>query len=121
LLGYYAYYIAAVGLLMPVPFIFGSHGRLRDSVWLWLYLSTYTKPLNTEWQPVFDGNAISDAQVSFNLDVGVETVRRWRQRLERLGYIRTEVARPRFRRYCLGRPGSPEQSLVATPVSEAVN
>jgi hypothetical protein len=106
---------------MPVPLIFGSHGKVRDALWLWFYLWTYAKPSGTEWQPCFDGSPISDAQIAFNLDVSAETVRKWRLRLERLGFIRTDVARPRYRRYWLGKPGSPEPSLVATPVSEAVN
>ena len=74
---------------MPVPLIFSSHATVRDAVWLWLWLWTYTKPFNAEWQPVSDGLPISDAQIAFNLDVSVETVRKWRKRLERLGFIRT--------------------------------
>jgi hypothetical protein len=106
---------------MAVPLIFGSHGKVRDAVWLWLYLWTYTKPFNGEWQPVFDNSPISDAQIAFNLDVSVETVRRWRLRLERLGFIRTDIVRSRYRRYWLGKPGAPEQSLAATQVEGPVN
>jgi hypothetical protein len=76
---------------MPVPLIFGSHGRVRDALWLWFYLWTHAKPSGTEWQPCFDGSPISDAQIAFNLDVSAETVRKWRLRLERLGFIRTDV------------------------------
>jgi hypothetical protein len=106
---------------MPVPLIFSSHSRVRDAVWLWLWLWTYTKPFNAQWQPVSDGLPISDAQIAFNLDVGVETVRNWRKRLERLGFIRTELVRPRHRHFWLGKPGgAPDQSLVETPAASSV-
>jgi Helix-turn-helix domain len=110
-----------VEFLMSVPLIFGSHGRVRDALWLWFYLWTYAKPSTTEWQPCFDSLPISDAQIAFNLDVSVETVRKWRSRLEKLGFIRTEVVRPRYRRYLLGKPGVPDQSLAATQVEGPVN
>jgi hypothetical protein len=106
---------------MPAPLIFNSHGAVRDALWLWLWLWVYTKPVNAEWQPVSGGFAISDAQIAFNLDVSVETVRRWRRRLERLGFIRTELVRPRCRKFWLVKPTGPEQSLLEVPVAGAVN
>jgi hypothetical protein len=109
---------------MPVSLIFGRHGTVRDAVWLWLWLWTHTKPLNNAaWQPVSDGSPISDVQIAFNLDVGVETVRRWRQRLEGLGFVRSEIVRPRYRRFWTvgARPIGPARSLAGMPVSNAVN
>lgn len=106
---------------MPAPFIFTSHGTVRDAVWLWAWLLSYTKLVNAEWQPVSDGFAISDVQIAWNLDVSVETVRRWRRRLERLGFIRTELVKPRCRKFWLVKPAGPEQSLLEVPVASAVN
>jgi hypothetical protein len=111
----------AVERLMAAPLIFANHGTVRDAVWLWLWLWTYTKPLNAEWQPVSDGLAISDVQIAWNLDVSVETVRRWRRRLERFGFIRTELVRPRHRRFWLVKPAGPEQALLEAPVAASVN
>jgi hypothetical protein len=106
---------------MPAPLIFNNQGAVRDAMWLWLWLWTLTKPVNAEWQPVSDGFAISDTQIALNLGVSVETVRRWRRRLERLGYIYTEVAKPRHRRFWLVKPTGPEQALLAAPVAGFVN
>jgi hypothetical protein len=108
---------------MAAPLIFSNHGTVRDALWLWAWLLSYTKLVNAEWQPVADGNAIPDSQIAWNLDVSVETVRRWRRRLERLGFIRTQVVRPRHRRYWMVRvqPTDPARSLMETAASGMVN
>jgi hypothetical protein len=99
---------------MAAPLIFGSHGTVKSAVWLWLYLWTYAKPSDGAWESVSDGSPISDAQIAVALDVGVETVRRWRQRLEGLGFIRSKIVRPRHRRFWIAgeRPIGPARSLA---------
>jgi hypothetical protein len=105
--------------LMPIP-LFSSHGTVKNAIWLWLWLWTHAKPSDGAWEPVSDGMPISDAQIAVSLDVGVETVRRWRQRLEGLGFIRSKIVRPRHRRFWIAgeRPIGPARSLA---VNSTVN
>jgi predicted DNA-binding transcriptional regulator len=106
---------------MAATLIFSSRGTVRDALWLWAWLLSHTKLVNVEWQPVADGFAITDEQIAWNLDVSADTVRRWRRRLERLGFIRTELVRPRHRRFWLVKPGGPEKALLEAPVEGPVN
>jgi hypothetical protein len=95
---------APVDFLMAVPLIFGSHGRVRDALWLWFYLWTYAKPSNTEWQPCFDGSSIfrRTDRIQSRCECGDRSEV---EILERLGFVRTEVVKPRYRRYWLGQAG----------------
>jgi len=107
---------------MPAPLIFNSRAEVRDALWLWTWLLSYTKNVDADWQPVADGIAIPDAQIAWNLDVSVETVRRWRRRLERLAFIRTQIVRPRYRQYWMVRvrPNDPARALMESASSSTL-
>ena|SRR6476660_4558092 len=49
-------------------------------------------PSDEPWMAVATGFWITDEQLAYRLDVTAPTIRRWRLRLERLGYLRCEFA-----------------------------
>jgi hypothetical protein len=106
---------------MNMP-ILARHHSIGASLWLWSYLVENTKPVDAEWRPVADGIEITDEQLGHRLDVGVATIRRWRKRLEALGYICTELMRPRYRRMWLANQnGPPWQQSLQAPATSFVN
>jgi transposase len=72
---------------------------------------------------VAGGIWVSNEQLAYRIDVGVPTIERWRKRLERAGYLRCELVRPRFRKMWLVNMNAVrrEQTLVEAPASSAVN
>lgn len=98
---------------MTLPEILGNRDAVGSSVWLWLYLSNYTDLANQRWQTVLSGGVVTDEQIAFHLDVSAGQIRRWRRRLENLGYIKTELVSPRHRRFWLSNTAVEE-----TPADE---
>jgi len=68
-------------------------GQLGDSVWLWLLLCRFADLAgDAEWLPVYGGGEVSDGRLGVYLNVAESTARKWRVRLERVGWIRSEAA-----------------------------
>jgi len=107
---------------MNLP-ILARHHSVGSALWLYEYLRDNTKPIDAEWQPVADGIWITDEQLAYRLDVGVATIKRWRKRLEALGYVYSELVRPRYRKLWLANPNATrrEQTLLAAPATGLVN
>jgi hypothetical protein len=92
-------------------------------LWLYLDLLASTRLIDERLMPVAEGIAISDEQLAHRLDLTMATIGRWRKLLERLGYVRTQLVRPRYRKMWLPNlhAGSRQQTLMETPVNAAVN
>jgi hypothetical protein len=101
-LGYYTYYTRErIGGTMPPP-ILGNFNEVRGALWLWFLLVISAPRLSDtteEWVPVASGIPFQDEFLASQLRVSVTMVRRWRVRLEGLGYVRTESVPPRHRRF----------------------
>lgn len=109
---------------MTLPDILGSRHSVGPALFLWEYLlCNNTKLIDAPWMPVADGIWISDEQLAYRLDVTAPTIKRWRRRLEQLGYLRTELVRRRYRKFWLANAyaSSQEQSLLTAPVAGPVN
>lgn len=104
---------------MRPPALLANYANVRGALFLWHYLSNYTPAVATEWQPVGSGFAFSDEYLGAHLDVAAATVRRWRMRLETLGYLKSEVIGPRRRRFWLLNPFAPE--VAAEPAAAVEN
>lgn len=67
--------------------------QLGDAVWLWLLLCRWSDLMaEGEWFPVYNGGEVSDARIAVYLNVAESTARKWRVRLERAGWIKSEAA-----------------------------
>jgi hypothetical protein len=125
LASYHTYHNVAAVLPMslPLPDVLTAHYAIRDALWPYLYLLTNTTPSDEPWIPVAGGIWVSNEQLAYRIDVGVPTIERWRKRLERAGYLRCELVRPRFRKMWLVNMNAVrrEQTLVEAPASSAVN
>jgi hypothetical protein len=104
---------------MSLPDILFCHRLVRDALWLWEYLLANTVPSDEPWMAVATGFWITDEQLAYRLDVTAPTIKRWRLRLERLGYLRFELVRPRHRLMWLANLQAPSQSqtLLEAPVA----
>jgi|SRR5580692_490403 hypothetical protein len=107
---------------MNMP-ILARHHTVGTALWLYEYLREHAKQTEAEWMPVADGLWITDTQLAYRLDVTEATVRRWRKRLERLGYAYTELVRPRYRKFWLANPNAlaKQQAQLQAPMSGLVN
>lgn len=107
---------------MNLP-ILARHHSVGSALWLYEYLRDNTKLIDAEWMPVGDGIEITDTQLGYRIDVSEGTARRWRVRLEKLGYLYSERTRARYRRLWLANPNAPrrEQTLLAAPATGLVN
>jgi hypothetical protein len=86
---------------MPPP-ILGCFKEVRGALWLWFLLVISAPRLSDtteEWVPVASSIPFQDEFLAAQLKVSVAMVRRWRMRLERLGYVKTEPVPPRHRRF----------------------
>jgi hypothetical protein len=103
---------------MP-PYILSNQAEVRDGVWLWLLFLANSANLNQSpdsWVPVANGLPLQDEALAVQLRVSARVVRRWRMRLERLGYIRSEVVYPRHRRFwVLNMDPKTEQTPLQAP------
>jgi hypothetical protein len=67
--------------------------QLGDAIWLWLMLGRYADLAGEgEWFPVYGGGEVSDARIAVYLNVAEPTARKWRMRLERAGWIKSEAS-----------------------------
>jgi hypothetical protein len=74
--------------------------QVEQAVWLLLLLHHYANQEGDEiWWPVCGGAPISDERIAVFLDVRAATAQKFRKRLERTGYIRTEPATPLHRKF----------------------
>lgn len=89
---------------MSLPEIPVCHHSIRDA----LYLLSNTKLIDEPCE-----------QLAYRLDMTAATIKRWRKRLERLGHVRTELVRPRYRKMWLANAyaSSREQTLLDAPVT----
>src|SRR5579859_660428 len=68
--------------------------QVRGAIWLWVQLAMYATETEDDWWVVASGEQISDERLGVYLDVSAARVKKWRERLEQLGLIRTEQVRP---------------------------
>jgi hypothetical protein len=108
--------------MTPADF-FLHRPSLGTAPWLYEYLAWNTQPTDDPWIPVAGGAAFTDEYLAYRLDVTATTIGRWRKLLERLGYVRTLLVRPRYRRMWLPNlhTAGRQQTLMETPVNAAVN
>jgi len=107
---------------MSLP-ILARHHSVGAALWLWEYLRDNTKVIDAAWMPVADGIEITDVQLGYRIDVSEGTARRWRMRLEKLGFLYSERTRARYRRLWISNQNAPrwEQSLLQAPATGFVN
>jgi hypothetical protein len=109
---------------MNLP-ILARHHSVGAALWLYEYLRDNTKAIDAAWMPVADGIEITDEQLAYRLDVTAATIKRWRERLERLGYVFSELMRPRHRRMWIAnenaRPRREQSFLQASAANGLVN
>jgi len=108
---------------MTLPDILGCRQSVGTALYLWEFILCQTKVIDEPWMSVAGGMAITDEQFAFRLDTTAATIKRWRTRLEQLGYLRTELVRRRYRKMWLANAyaSSPEQTLLTAPVVGTVN
>jgi hypothetical protein len=108
---------------MTLTDIFLHRPSLGTALWLYEYLAWNTQLTENPWIPVAGGVAFTDEYLAYRLDVTAATIGRWRKRLERLGYVRTQLVRPRYRKMWLPNlhMSNRQQTLMETPVNAAVN
>ena len=108
--------------MTPADF-FANRPAVGSALWLYEYLAWNTQLTEDSWIPVADGVAFTDEYLGYRLDVTATTVGRWRKLLEKLGYVRTQLVRPRYRKMWLPNMQTPtrQQTLIETPVNAAVN
>jgi len=73
--------------------------KIREAVYLWLFLSAYAADTGEQWLVVASGNGISDEEIGMRLEIPADTARNWRRKLEVVGAIRTAAVGQRTRRF----------------------
>jgi hypothetical protein len=108
--------------MTPTDFLL-HRPSLGTALWLYEYLAWDTQLAEDRWIPVAGGAAFTDEYLAYRLDVTAATIGRWRKLLERFGYVRTQLVRPRYRKMWLPNlhMSSRQQTLMETPVNAAVN
>jgi hypothetical protein len=107
---------------MSFPDILANRHSVGNALWLYEYLLSNTQVVDLPWMPVAGGMWITDEQLAYRVDVTAPTIKRWRKKLEKLGYLHTEVVQPRFRRMWLANANAStrQQTLLEAPVSTSV-
>lgn len=100
--------------------------KLGESIWLYLLLIVHATQAEGPWWPVCASAPISDERLAVFLDVAAPTVREWRQKLERAGFVRSEPSGlPLHRRFWVAvnlnplEHGSPQD--LQLPLSRLVH
>jgi hypothetical protein len=107
---------------MSLPDILSCRHSIGSALWLYSYLLSNTQVVDLPWMPVAGGIWVSDEQLAYRVDVTTATIKRWRKKLEKHGYLHTEVVQPRFRRMWLANANASirQQTLLAAPVTSGV-
>jgi hypothetical protein len=79
--------------------LYSLRPKVREAIWLWLFLSTYAADTGDQWLLVASGNGISDEELAMRLEIPATTARKWRLKLETVSAIRTAQVGPRARRF----------------------
>lgn len=103
---------------MNPPSILSNFAAVGNAVWLYQWILIYTRPANTRWQIVANGEPMSDERIAVCIDVSASMVRRWREKLTRLGYVKVELVRPRHRKFYLVNPAVEEVPDATNEVAE---
>jgi hypothetical protein len=78
--------------MIPMINIYWLRPKIGDAVWLWNLLNGFMKYIAEEqWLTVADGKPVSDLDIGTRLFCTEETVKAWREKLESVGLIRTEL------------------------------
>lgn len=109
---------------MSLPDILACRHSIGSALWLYDYLLSNTQVVDLPWMPVAGGIWVTDEQLSYRLDVTTATIKRWRKKLEKFGYLHTELVVPRHRKFWIANANAStrQQTLLEAPVtSGAVN
>jgi hypothetical protein len=79
--------------------LYALRPKIREAVYLWLFLSTQVADTGEQWLLVANGNGISDEELGMRLEIPAATARTWRLKLEAAGAIRTAPVSARTRRF----------------------
>jgi len=79
--------------------LYALRPKIREAVYLWLFLSTHVADSGEQWLLVANGNGISDEELGMRLEIPGSTARTWRLKLEAAGAIRTAPVSARTRRF----------------------
>ena len=79
--------------------LYALRPKIREAIYLWLFLGTYAADTGEQWLLVAGGNGISDEELAMRLEIPAGTARKWRLKLESVGAIRTVQVGPRHRRF----------------------
>ena len=103
----------------------GRRRVIRGALWLWCLFGLHAEQSEAEWWPVAGGAEISDERIAVLLDVSATRARKWRVRLEQLGMLRSELTRPRTRRFWIfnvdGQDAQRPPQTIPSPLSNLVN
>jgi hypothetical protein len=104
--------------MSPLDILACRHS-IGSALWLYEYLLSNTQIVDLPWMPVARGIWVTDEQLAYRVDVTVPTIKRWRKKLEKFGYLHTEIVVPRHRKMWLANltATSGQQTLVEAPVT----
>jgi hypothetical protein len=108
---------------MTLPDILSNRRQVGPALYLWEYLVCQTRLVDEPWMLCAAGVCVTDERHGFLLDVGAATIRSWRKTLERLGYVRSELVSPRYRKFWLANAYASKrnETLLEAAVPGVVN
>jgi hypothetical protein len=95
------------------PSIASNRLQVGSAIYLYAWLSHHTHAVNAWWQPVANGEAMSDEELAAHLDVSPSMICRWRDELAWLGYLCAERVNGQCWRYWLVNPNVPDSGVTA--------
>jgi hypothetical protein len=110
---------------MSVEEIGTRRRAIKSALWLWFLFGVYAEQSEAEWWPVAGGEEFTDEKIGILLDVKAAKAKKWRQRLELHGMLRSELTKSRTRRFWFYNPDSANAQKVSqkipSPFSNMVN